>query len=294
MVTVAGLLVWPTPVVGKSIADGVTAMPAATAPVPLRGTVAEVAIEGEATLNAPVAGPVTVGAKAIPTVQVEPAARVDAQVFCTMENAEVTESASWLAAMLLVLLTVIVCAGLEEPTVTAPKASCAGLTLRPEATFPAPFSGTEIELTPRVADEIINVAVLPPAAVGEKITCTVQLAPPVNTAVQVVVPVEKLAAEAPVIWKPTLAAEAPPLLVMVRRSGVPATPTFWTAKVRLTGLTTSVAGCTPVPDSDTVCVRWASETVSKPGWMPIWIGAKTTWMLQAECPASCVPQSLEV
>jgi hypothetical protein len=110
MVIVAGLLVWPTPVVGKSIAGGVTAIPAATAPVPLRGTVAEVAIEGEAALKAPVAGPETVGEKTTPTVQVEPAVREEAQVFCTIENPGVTESASWLAAMLLVLLTVTVCA----------------------------------------------------------------------------------------------------------------------------------------------------------------------------------------
>jgi len=98
-----------------------------------------------------------------------------------------------------VLLRVTVCAALEEPTMTAGKVSFAGLTLSPEVTWAAPFRGTEIGVTPAVAEETINVAELAPAAMGEKMTWTVQLPPALKDAGQVVIPVAKLPAEAPVI-----------------------------------------------------------------------------------------------
>lgn len=184
------------------------------------------------------------------------------------------------------MLTTTVCAWLGEPRTAAAKVNCVGLTLRPETTWPEPLSETETGVTLMVAEVMIKVAELPPTPVGEKVTATVQLLPAVKSIVQVEVPVAKLLAEGPVIWKPTLAADRPPLLVMVRMAGALTTPIFWAGKVRLTGLTTSAAGCTPVPESETVCVRSASETVSVPAWLPSWTGAKVTWSVQAECPAS--------
>jgi hypothetical protein len=163
-----------------------------------------------------------------------------------------------------VLLTVTICAALDDPTNVAAKVNSAGLTFRPETAFPAPLRGTVAGITPEVAEETVNVAEFSPAAIGVKITCTVQLDPAISVAAQVVVPVEKLPAEAPLIWKPTLAAATPPVFPMVKIIGALDAPTLWEPKVRLAGLTLKAAGCAPVPARATVCVRSASETVSTP------------------------------
>lgn len=102
--------------------------------MPLRLTVAEVMTDGEDTLNVPVTGPVTVGANTIPTVQVEPGSRVSMQLFWIKANPALAESTSWPTAVPLVLLTVTVCAGLVEPTMTGANVNCTGLTLSPEVT----------------------------------------------------------------------------------------------------------------------------------------------------------------
>lgn len=95
MVTVVVLLVWPTPIgVRKSMLDGVTSIAAALAPVPLRITVAGIAMEGEVMLKVPVIGPVMEGAKTTPTSQLEFAGRLAIQVFCVSANPLVTDSAS--------------------------------------------------------------------------------------------------------------------------------------------------------------------------------------------------------
>jgi hypothetical protein len=95
-VTVVGLLVWPTPIVGKLTVAGVTWMAAATDPVPLNPTVAELAIVADEMLNVPIAGPVAEGAKTTPTVQFEFAARFTGQAFWVRLNtgAGATESVS--------------------------------------------------------------------------------------------------------------------------------------------------------------------------------------------------------
>jgi len=118
-----------------------------------------------------------------------------------------------------VLLTVTVCAALAEPTTVAPNVSAAGLTFSPDAVCAVPFSGTVTAVTPALLRRS-PASLRCPAAMGLKITCTVQLAPAARDAVHVVVPVEKLDAAAPVIWKPTLAAATPPVLVMVNSIGV--------------------------------------------------------------------------
>ena len=84
-----------------------------------------------------------------------------------------------------------------------------------------------------------SVAWLPPAVTGVKIICTVQLLPLVRAAPHVVFPVEKLAAPAPLIWNPGLAAEIPPVLLMVSVKGALGTPKLSEANVRLAGLTTN-------------------------------------------------------
>jgi hypothetical protein len=183
-------------------------------------------IEADVTFSVPVAGPALEGAKITPTVQLALAAKVAVHVSCTNANPAVSETNNWLAARGLVLVTVTVCAVLIAPTTVDGKASWAGLMLSPEVTCPAPFSGTCTLLAPCVAETTVRVAELPPAKLGVKITSTLQLAPALSEAPQVVDPVAKLAAPEPVISKATLAAATPPLLVIVSGDGALATPTF--------------------------------------------------------------------
>jgi len=241
-VTVVGLLARPTPVVGNLMVAGATWMATAAAPVPLSDTVAVLAMVEDVTVSEPVATPVAVGVKTTPTVQVEPAARLAGQVFCARANPAVTASESALAGALLVLLTVTVCAALVEPTMVGTKVSWEGLTLSPEGTVDEPERRTVTGVTPAVDEVMVSAAELAPATTGVKTTCTVQLEYPARVAPQVVAPVEKLAAAAPVIWKPTFAAGTAPLLVMVRLKGALATPTVWLGKLRLVGLTDKAAG----------------------------------------------------
>ena len=175
-------------------------------------------------------------------MQLAPAARLALQVFCVTLNCAVGAKAGAANEALLVLVTVTVCAALVWPTAVTAKVSCAGLTFSPDQTCPVPFSATVTGATPEVEEVTVSVAALPPVAAGEKITCTAQLAPLASVAPQVVVPIEKLPAAWPVIWKPTLAIGAPPVLVTVSASDEPAAPTCCAAKFRLDGLTPNAAG----------------------------------------------------
>jgi hypothetical protein len=236
------LLVSPAPVTGKLMVAGVTWTAAASAPVALSVTLAWLAIAADATFNVPVAAPVAAGANTTPTVQAAPAGRLAAQVFWVNANPVLTVTASCVAAKLLELLMVTVCAALDVPTAVAAKLNCAGFTFSPAAAFPAPLNGTVTGFAPRVEEEIVSPATLSPAVTGVKITWTVQLPPATSVAVQVVAPVAKLLAFAPVIWNPTLVAATPPVLVIVKVCGALTTPTFWLAKARLAGFALIVAG----------------------------------------------------
>jgi hypothetical protein len=257
-VTVVWLLVAPTPVAAKLIAGGITWIAAGTAPVPVSVTVAAFTTETELTVNVPVTGPVAVGAKTIPTVQVDPAARLPAQVFAVRLNWEVAASVNALTVNALVLLTVTVCAALDWPSLTAGKVNCAGLTPSPVKTWAVPLSGTLADVTPKDEDEIVSVAALPPVVAGSKITCSVQLLPLFRVAGQVLVAMEKLLAAWPPITKATLSIGAPPVLLTVSGNGELATPGCCTAKLRLAGLTLSAGGSTPAPLRDTCWAPSAS------------------------------------
>lgn len=196
------------------------------------------------------------------------------QVFCVRMNCTGTANASGLTVALLVLLIVTVCAALDCPTLVTAKFNCDGLTFSPDSTCPVPLRGTVTGVTPGVEEETVNVAALPPAAVGVKITCTLQLLPLASVAPQVVTPVAKLLDDAcPVTWKPTLAIGTPPVLIIVSVNGALATPTCCPAKLKLDGLTPIAAASTPVPARATVCVRSASLIVSVPVWLPSCVGA---------------------
>lgn len=222
------------------------------------------------------------GKKITPAEQLAPAANVAPQVVCDTLKGAAVVSASEVAAELPLLVSVTVCAALEEPGATMGKINCEGLTLIPVKDCPVPVRGTVTDATPEVDEETTSEAIAPPASAGVKITRTVQLAPLASVAPQVVVPVEKLEAETPVIWKPTLAIDAPPVLLTVSVCGELAAPTVCPVKVRLAGLTLMIAGLRPVPLSATVCVSSASLMVKVPVWAPAAVGTNRTLIAQLE------------
>ena len=155
--------------------------------------------------------------------------------------------------------------------------------MRPEGLCPVPLRETVSGLTPLVDDETVRVAARPPVDAGVKIICMVQLAPASRLLPQLVAPVEKLPADGPEIWKPTLAAGAPPLLVIFSVAGALAEPACWAAKVRLGGMTVKAGGLRAVPLRATVRLGLRSSAmVRRPDCGPGWVGAKTTASGQLE------------
>ena len=234
-------------------------------PVPLSGITVEAVSEGDAMVSVPEYGPLSEGEKITPVEQLIPAARVEPQVFSTRLKGGVAVSVSEVAAEPPLLVSVTVWTGLDWPGVTTGKTSCAGLTLSPAGVCPVPLRETLIGETLEVDELTTSEAVAPPADVGVKVTCTVQLLPLARVAPQVVVPYKKLVAESPLIWKPTLASGAPPVLLTVTVCGEIVWPTV-PEKVRLVGLTPSAGGARPVPLKATVCgcVRVMSAMVNVP------------------------------
>jgi hypothetical protein len=114
----------------------------------------------------------------------------------------------------------------------------------------------------------------------------VQLLPPASVAPQVVVPVAKLLADVPLIWKLTLAIGAPPVLVIFSVC-VLEEPTATMPKLRLAGLTVKAGASSPVPDKATVFgeSEALSVTVSVPLAAPAAVGRKNTLIVQLEAAA---------
>jgi hypothetical protein len=295
IVTVAGLLVAPTPVVAKVRSAGRIWTEPVAPPIPLSTATAGVLTVDELTVSAPVQVPLVAGVKTTPVVQADPAARFVPHVFCVRLKGPETITASPLALIPPVLEMVTVCEGLACPSACAAKLSCDGFTLSPAAVCPAPLRETVAAFTPRVDEEIVKLAAAPPDAVGVKMTCTVQLLPLARFAPQVVASVAKLPADGPVIWKPMLAIGAPPLLMIVRVEGELATPTCCAVKVKLAGLTVKAGGIRPTPESAMVCELFSeSETVNIPVCVPPAVGLNTTPMVQLDLAASCVVQLVEI
>src|ERR1035437_4033425 len=217
-VTVTGLLSRPTPVCGKAIRLGNACTEPGVPPVPLSGITVVAVSDGDAMVSVPVYGPLSEGEKITPVEQLAPEARLVPHVSSTRLKGSVAVSVSELAAEPPVLVIVTVWAGLSWPGVTIGNAICAGFTLSPAGVCPFPLSATLTGLTPD--EETTSDAVAPPAAEGIKVTCTVQLDAPAARVPQVVALQalglhEKLLAESPLIWKPTLASGAPPVLLTV-------------------------------------------------------------------------------
>ena len=155
-----------------------------------------------------------------------------------------------------------------------------------------PLNGTVTAFTCTVDEVTVSVAFAVPVADGVNVTCAVQLLPFARVAPQVVAPVAKLAADAPVIWKPTLLMGAPPLFEIVSVSGALVEFTAWLLKFKLAGLTEITGGSSPVPASATVCVFSMSATDSAPVCVPAAVGRYVTLMAHEALAASCVVQLL--
>jgi hypothetical protein len=146
--------------------------------------------EEDAMVNVPVYGPLSEGEKITPVEQLDPPARLVPQglAVATKLKGGVAVSVSELATEPPLLVSVTAWAGLDWPGVTMGKASCAGLTLSPAGVCPVPLSETLTAATLGVDELTTSEAVAPPAAIGVKVTCTVQLLPLASVAPQVVEP----------------------------------------------------------------------------------------------------------
>src|SRR6202012_5761271 len=127
----------------------------------------------EATDRVPLAAPAAVGAHLTLTVQVPPAAMEVPQVLAWL-NAPVTDTPETVAAVLLGLVTVTVCAALVEPAGSLPKATLVGDAVSAVAVLvPVPDSATVSGL-PGSLEATDRVPLAAPAAVGANLTLTVQ------------------------------------------------------------------------------------------------------------------------
>jgi hypothetical protein len=189
-------------------------------PTPLKATVAGVPMDVELTVSAPERLPDCAGLKTTPAVQLEPPASVVPHLFCVRLNGPVVVRASPAAAAWPLLVRVTVCAALVWPTAVATKLSSEGAALSPASDCPLPLSGTVTDFTCEVDEVTLSIAFTVPFADGVNVTWRVQLLPLASVAPQVVVPVAKVDADAPEIWKPTSLMGAPPVLVIVRVSAL--------------------------------------------------------------------------
>jgi hypothetical protein len=219
-------------------------------------------------LNAPVKLPFTAGVNSTPAEQLDPALRLPVHVVLATTNGELIPRVIALRLPVPVLVINTPCTALVWPGATIWNVICDGLTLRAPGAVPVPLRGTEAGATPLVDEEITRVAALPPVTAGVKTTFTVQSPPLARVAPQVVEAMEKLEADWPMNWKPTLASGAPPLLETVTNDGELAWPTGCIAKLNCAGETLSEGGCKPEPLRATVCVRAKSATLNVPGSLP--------------------------
>jgi hypothetical protein len=227
-------------------------MLAPTAPVPLKVTVAAVAIEAVLTVNVPAAAPVAIGANDTPTVQLAPAARAPAHVYCVQLKPWLTAIVSVGAAKAVEFVIVTVCAALVPPGVTAAKLSDAGLTFRPAAVCELPLKPTFTATTPAEDEEIFSVPALPPVVAGSKTICTMQLTPAASVPLHDVAETENTPIAEPTNCSLSPANGAPPVFVTVTDCGAPATPGACEGNVKLAGFTPSAGGRTPLPFRETV------------------------------------------
>src|SRR6185503_10058317 len=208
-------------------------LPVSTRPLPVRATASGLPAL-LAMVSVPVRPPPADGAKATPTVQLAPAARLAPQPLDWIANsALVLVMPVSVVVAVPGLLTVTVCAALVMPTVTVPKSRLAGAdAIAGPEIVPLPERGTA------TSPPNESVPVREPAADGRKVTPTVQLAPMARLAPQLL---DWMANSAlPVVMLLRLAAPVPELVTVTVRAAL-VVATACAPNERLVGLATSVA-----------------------------------------------------
>jgi hypothetical protein len=162
------------------------------------------------------------------------------------------------------LLTVTVCAGLVNPTVTEPKLTTAGLAIIDPAEIPFPVSGTTAGVTPAESVLMVNVPVRIPIVDGVNPTPVVQLAPAAKVAGHAF----PLMLKSPEAETRNPASDAPPEFVNVNVCVVAAVLTTTLPNVIWVGLDEIPPTAVPLPSSETtsgVTPRLLTVAVNAPG-----------------------------
>jgi len=275
-VTVCAALALPTVTVPKLNASGDSASVAAEAPVPVK--LAVCTPTESVTENVPVLVPEAFGVNTTDTVHPVCGPSELPHVFALTAKSPLIDTPCKVAATPPVFEIVMFCTALVAPSVTAPKLSPAGVSTIFAGSAPVPdnatvavagFGGCPVTFPVPLT---VKVPCNAPAESGENLTCTEQVAAPLNAA-----PMQL-----------SVSANVPGVVVTDPTTSVPP-PAFDTVTVcvelcpiTVTGNATGPAGSpTPgganaLPESAIVCDRRASETTSVPVAAPAAVGVNTT------------------
>jgi hypothetical protein len=185
-----------------------------------------------------------------------------------------------------VLVSVTGLAALDEPTVWSAKVRLLGENVI-AAAVPVPLSGMVWGLVLALSVMVMLPEILP-VVVGVKVTLMVQLPPAAPPVPQLLV-WEKLA-EAAIL---AIVSFPPVLLVSLTTLTALLVFTAWLPKLRLVGASRTV-GVVPVPVVVTVwgLLEALSVTTTVPESVPVFVGVKTTLMVQFPAAATEDPQVL--
>lgn len=218
------------------------AVPEGDVPAPERETVSGVELLLSVMPQEAVSVPTMVGVKMIEAVQLADAARVEPQVVDVTAKspalAPVMDAALRATAPVVLLVMVMDCEALLDPSVMLPKFKAPGAAV----TLPVPSPKSETSCGPEGSLSVkTKVAVRVPVVVGTKRTVTAQLADPARVEPHVLLKIAKSLGSVPVKPMLLILIAALPLLVRVAIFCPPACPTATFAQVIEVGDTTVCA-----------------------------------------------------
>lgn len=214
-VTVFGAPCWPTATDAQEREEGDTvAVPAGDVPVPERETLSGVELLLSVMAQEAVSVPTMVGVKAIEAVQLADAARLALQVDVTAKSPALAPviDALRLTVPVVLLLMVMDCDALVDPSLTLPKFKAPGAAVT--LPVPSPESETCCGLEGSLSVKT-RVAVRVPVVVGTKRTVTAQLADAERVEPHVLLKIAKSLGSVPVKPMLLILIAALPLLVRV-------------------------------------------------------------------------------
>ena len=270
----------PSSTVPKSSASGETLSDAAVTPVPASDTTAGPALLP--TLIVPARLPAAVGVNPTATMQLAPPASVVPQVVLAMAKSPVTARPRPVSVVPPVFVTVMVCVLELLPITIALKLRLCGVALKSATVSPTPESGTTIAV-----GAMLNPPERIPAAVGVKLTATLQLAPPASVVPQLLL----VSTKSPLIANANPDSAAPPLLVRVMSCALAVAPTCCAEKLKLCGEALRDAAANPIPLSAAVAEATVVPlNVILPLRVPASVGENAIAIVQLPPATSVVPQ----